>query len=94
MSTAKLIRPGVPTAAQWVKNLTSIYEDVGLILDLAQWVKDLAFQKLWCRSQIQFGSCCGCGVGQQLTTLIQPLAWGFPYAAVVALKRKEKKKKS
>ena len=29
--------------AQQVKNPTSIYEDVGLIPGLAQWVKDLVF---------------------------------------------------
>ena len=34
--------PGVPIVAQWVKNLTSILEDVGLIPGLGQWVKDLA----------------------------------------------------
>ena len=32
----------VPIVAQWVKNLTSIQEDVGLIPALVQWVKDTA----------------------------------------------------
>ena len=31
---------GVPTVAQQVKNTASIYEDVGSIPGLTQWVKD------------------------------------------------------
>ena len=37
--------PGVPVVAQWVKNLTSISEDMSSIPGLAQWVKDLALQQ-------------------------------------------------
>ena len=32
----------ISNVAQWVTNLTSINEDVGLIPGLTQWVKDLA----------------------------------------------------
>ena len=42
MSDAKNGNLGVPIMAQQLTNLTSIYDDVGLILDLAQWVKDPA----------------------------------------------------
>ena len=35
----------VPIVAQWLKNPTRNHEVVGLIPDLAQWVKDLAL--LW-----------------------------------------------
>ena len=60
--------------AQWVTNLTSIYEDLGSILDLAQWVGDAVLLWLWCRLAA--------------VALIHPLAWELPYATDVALKRK------
>ena len=61
-------RNGVPIVAQWVKNLTSVHEDVGSTPGLPQWVKYLALLEaavqfpdvvwIWC--------CWGCGVGWQL----------------------------
>ena len=66
-----------------VTNLTSIPEDVGSIPGHIQWVWNLALLWLWC--------------SLVATALIQPLAWEFPYATNVALKRqkeKEKRKKS
>ena len=71
--------------AQWVKNLISIHEIVGLIPGLPQRVKesgiatscgvdhrcglDLALQWLWCRSAA--------------TAPICPLGWELPYASGV-----------
>ena len=66
--------------AQEVKNTTGIHEDVGLIPDLAQWVKDLALLWLWRRPAA--------------IAPIQPLAWELPYAAGVALKRQKAKQNS
>ena len=65
--------------AQQLKNLTNVYEDMGLIPGLTLWVKDLALLWLWCRPAA--------------TAPIGPLAWEPPYATGVALKRQKQKKK-
>jgi len=47
---------GVLIVAQWVKNLTSICEDVGLILASLSGLRILCCYKLWRRCQMLLGS--------------------------------------
>lgn len=82
---------GVPFVAQPVKDLAGIHEGAGLSPDLAQWDKDPALPQVGCR----------CGSDLVLlwlwcqpaaAALIQPLAWKFPYAAGIDLRKKKKKR--
>ena len=45
----KKVSTGVPVVAQWVKNLTSIHEDVGSIPGLTQQVKVVMSCSVGCR---------------------------------------------
>ena len=74
--------------SQWVKNLTSIHEDVGWIPGLTQWVKgpDLAIR-------CGVGRRCGSDLvwpwpwcGLAAAALILPLAWELANAMGAALK--------
>ena len=60
--------------AQWVKNLTSIHDDVDSIPGLDQWVKDLVL--LQAATQVtdvaRIWRCCGCGCSQQLQLEFDP----------------------
>ena len=74
LQNVKKVRTRSSHCGSAVRNLTRIHEDVGLIPGLAQWVKDLVLQWLWCRPAA--------------VALIQPLAWKLSYAPdVVALKK-------
>ena len=46
--------------AQWVKDPTCLYEDVGLIPGHAQWVEDM---RIWCSCKLQCGSWMWLGSG-------------------------------
>ena len=84
--------------ARWVKNPTSIHEDVGLIPGLIQSVKassvaraevqvtDVAqIQKIW--------SCHRCGASQQLQLQLNPKPGNFHMLLGAALKRKNQENK-
>ena len=65
---------GVPVMAQRGKNLTSIHKDAGLIHGLTQWVKNLTlpWADVWVADTAQIPCCCGCGVGQRLSSKSTP----------------------
>ena len=78
--------------AQWVKNPPCVCVDVGSILGLTQWVKDLELpHKLGYRSQLKLGSAVAVAVAVHRLAAaapIRPLSQELPYAAGVVLKRK------
>ena len=73
---------GISTVVQWVRTWHNLHENVGSILGLTQWIKDLvllqATAKVTDVAWIQH--CCGCGLG-----------WELPYATSVPKKKKKSK---
>ena len=53
----------------------------------------LRVQSLASLSGLRIWYCCGCGVGQKLQLLFNPLAWETPYATGTALKSNKTNKK-
>ena len=67
-SMQKMKIMGIPIVAQQVKNLTSIYEDVGLTPGLTQWVRDPVLLRAAAKvaDMAWIWRCCGCGIDLQL----------------------------
>ena len=79
---------GVPVVVKWKQiQLVSMrmrVRSLALLSGLGIW----HCHEVWCRSQMQLRSCVAVAVVRlAVTAPIQSLAWEFPYAADVALKR-------